>query len=634
MASIIRFVDSIVDSPTTLLDLNASPIMVLAEGIDLSPPDVRRSQVQTFLGVDGDVITDTTPENRLLILPIQIVRTATSEAATAAIAALHAQLVKPRNILMVQLDGMSKPVFFRTYAAHDYVIKMLRLLIASNTQIELEIPAEPYGYGPKVTLSQRTMYNSLFGGPEASINGDFETNANGWEVDPASGSSTFVRTTSQSHAGSASGLLTPSGSASVVRARLSANVTASEGQQWRTKAWLRCGVARTISLDIGFFNGSTLIGSYTQRSISVPATTWRFFSVSATAPANTTGVRVACSETGTPAASNTIFIDEVDLFQHHVDGSVSTDITGILGDTDTPLFVKAADNFGTSGTGRRMSLMAMRKGGNPANVPFFIESEAFSLGTDAALDINDNSATASNGAYLNVHFGTVQSMTRRIYTSAWPASWSTDLRGRYDVYIRMRPNTPAGSYKIQLGWGNSSTSLYKGDIITIPTNPTFVWFYLWLGTISFPSGFDPTTDGYSNQTIDAAQMYIEVAMQRLTGTSNVDVDAVSFLPADDQTCLIQWPPQTNCTNYIIDGRRTSVYGLDASGRAVAVDAIAMAGAVPMLRPGVTNRLYFLRDVGSGTGSTQALGAGDDVFATSTITPFYWPRYWNLRQATT
>jgi len=635
MASIIRFVNAIVDTPTTVLDLNASPIMVSADGIDLSPPDVRRSKVETFLGVDGDVVTDTAPENRTITLPLTIVGNVTAEQVADAVTDLHAQLVKPRNILMIQLDGMSKPVFFRTYAAHDYTLKMLRLLLhGSMTSLELEIPAEPYGYGPKVTLAQRTMYNSLFAGPTASINGGFETDVSGWEVDSGSGASTFTRVTSQFHAGAASGMLNPSGSNATVRARLSANVTASEGQQWQARAWLRNEVARTISLEIGFFNGSTLIGSWTARAISVAADTWRFFAISATAPASTTGVRMATSMTGTPPSSDDTYIDEAVLTQHHVDGSVFTDMTGILGDTDTPMFLKIADNLGTAGTGQRMSLLAMRKGGTPSNVPFLIEAETFTRDTDTLLDEGNNAATASNGAYLNTTFSTTTAMARRMHTTAWPTSWSTDLRGRYDVYARIRGNNASTVIKLQLGWGNSSTSLYKGDIITLPNTPTLVWFYLWLGTISFPSGFDPVTEGYSNSTIDAAQLYVELAMQRVSGTGGTDLDTFSFFPADDQSCLIKWPPQTNCTNYIIDGRATSVYGLDASSRAAAIDAIAVAGAVPMLRPGVTNRLFFARDVGYGTGSTQALGAGDDNLATTTVTPFYWPRYYNFRQAAT
>jgi len=632
MTTIIRFVNAIIDAPTTLLDLNMQPLMVRVEGVDLSPPEVRRSQVQTFLGTDGDIITDTTPENRMLKIPLVVVRTATPELVAAAITNLHTQLSKTRNILMVQLEGMTKPVFFRTYPAPDYVLKMLRFLLVANTQLELEIPAEPYGYGPKVTLSTRTMYNTLFGGPLATINGDFETDVSGWEVDPASGASTFTRSTARDHAGVASGLLTPSGAVSVARARLSANVTASEGQQWRVRGWLQCDVSRNVKLEIGFFNGSTLIGSWNENSFTISADTWEFFSKSATAPATTTGVRVAISMASTPAASNLLWVDEVKLQQHHVDGSMYTDISGVLGDTDTPMFLKVADNLGTTGTGQRMTLLAMRKGGTPDNVPFLIESETMSLGTDATWFLDNFGGTATNGSYISTTFGTNANLVRRMYTT-WPSAWSADLRGKYDVYIRVR-GTSSNVYQFQLGWGNSSTNFYKGDLITVPTTPTSVWFYMWAGTISFPSGYDPVTEGYSNQVIDAAQLYVELAIKRVSGSNGFDVDSFNFFPADEESCLVRWPNRTMCTDYIVDGRATAAYGLDASGRAVAVDAIAIAGAVPKLRPGVTNRLFVARDVGYGLTSTQLLGTGDDADATTTVTPFYWPRYWNLRQAST
>ena len=634
MASIIRFVDTIASSPTTLLNLNSAPLMVSVDGIDLSPPDLRRTEIQTSLGKDGDLITDSVPENRMLKIPVTVVQTATAELAAAAITNLHTQLSKDRNILMVQLDGMTNPVFFRTYAATDYSLKMLRLLLKERTTIELEIPAEPYGYGPKVTLSTRTMYNSMYAGPQAVINGDFETNVTGWEIE--TGSSTFIRHTSSAHSGTCSLEVDPNGTSSVVRVRLNANVTASVGQQWRARGWIMIPFSsRQCSLDIGFFNGSSLIGSWTSNSFTVASGTWNHFNVSATAPVNTTGVRLAASMSSTPNTNDFMRIDDLKLHQHHVDGSMYTDMSGILGDTDTPMFLKLADNFSTSGTGRRMSLLSMRKGGTPDNVPFVIESETLSRFTDTTW-LLDNLATglvATNGSYIATTFATNANLVKRMSTT-WPTAWSTDLRGRYDVYIRVRGSS-GNVYKFQLGWGNSATSLYKANVVTVPTTPTSVWFYMYAGTITFPAGYDPVTEGYSGVPIDAAQLYIELAIQRVSGSGGFDVDSFNFFPADDEQCLVQWPPQTNCTNYVIDGRATAVYGLDASGRAAAIDAIAVAGAVPMLRPGVTNRLFFARDVGYGTGSTQALGSeGDDPNGETTITPFYWPRYWMIRQATT
>ncbi len=630
MPSLIRFVDSITTNPMVLLDLNVAPLMVDKEGMDFSPPDVRRSTVETFLGVDGDTVVDFAPQNRLIKMKIDVVRTASAEQAAEAVSDLHYQLARERNFLMVQLDGMTKPVFFRTYAAHDYTMDMLRLWLASGkTQLDLEIPAEPYGYGPKVTLSSRTIYNANSMGAAAAINGDFETDVSGWQIE--TGGSTLTRSTAQFHAGAASALITPNGSSATVRAVLTANVAANPGERWHARAWLRCAVSRTINLECVWYNGASVI-SRVSRTVSVSANAWNHFdTIIATAPASTTGVRVAVMEDSTPAASNLLYFDQVQLIKGEVDGSMFTDVTGVQGDTDTPLFLSVADSFSTSATGRKVSLLAMRKGGTPANVPFNMDASTFSLGTNASV-VNDLTGEATNGQYATVSFGTA-TMQRRLYVNSWPPVWTTDLRGRYDIYARVRGSS-SNTYQMQLGWGNASINVYKGDVVTLPSCPTNVWFYVWLGTLSFPSGFDPVTDGYSGVGVDAGQIYIEIDAARTAGASNLDIDVINLVPADDETCLVKWPDQTNATNYVLDGRATAVYGLDASGRAVAVDPIAVAGAVPLLRPGVTNRIFWMRDVGYGTGSTQALGTGDHQSETTVITPYYWPRYWMLRQATT
>lgn len=633
MSSIIRFVNQNSSSPTTLLDLNASPLMVKVDGIDLSPPPLRRVEIQTFLGVDGDIITDTASQRRTIKLPIQIVRTASAEAAATAIRSLHVQLSASTNVLMVQLDGMTNPVFFHTFAAPDYTFKMLRLLLTPDTSMELEIPALAHGYGPKVTLSQRTIYNAFSSGAPATLNGDFETDATGWSVE--TGGSTFVRSTSQFHAGAASGLVTPDGTTATVRVRKTSAVTAAPGEEWLVQGWLRCGVSRTINLDLGFFTGAdALIGSWTQRGLSVSANTWQFFAISAVAPANTAGVRIAFSESSTPAASNTIFADELRLRKIHTEGSQYTDISGVLGDADTPLFLRMPNNFGTGNAGRKQSLLAMRKGGNPANVPFLMESEDFSFGTDISFLIDANDADVTKGTYVAVTYATVTTMTRRLYVDAWPIVTTSDLRGKYDVYARVRLGSATAVHQVQLGYGFNSSVQFKGDVITIPNTADRSWFYVYLGTLAFPSGFDPVTEGYSNAAIEAASQYIEVSSARISGSSGLDFDTISFVPADDESCLIQWPATTIAPDYVLDGRRTAVYAIDSNGRAAPTGSIAIAGAVPMLRPGVTNRLFWFRDVSSDPQSPAILGTGDHPDDSTVMTPFYYPRYWMIRTATT
>lgn len=184
MASVVQFVDSIASSPSVRLDINslAGGIMVATEGIDLSPPPLRRTVVSTMLA-DGEIIPAAAYGNRTIKLPLQMLAGTTNNQATA-LQNLARELVRPNNILKLQLDGASSPVFFRTFAAPDYALSMLRLLLVPNTVAVLEIPAEPFALGLKETIAGVTVTED----PEAVTNpmrwdisgvkGDVETPVN------------------------------------------------------------------------------------------------------------------------------------------------------------------------------------------------------------------------------------------------------------------------------------------------------------------------------------------------------------------------------------------------------------------------------------------------------------------------
>jgi hypothetical protein len=157
VASTVQFVDDISASPTVRLDLSsgAAGVMIARGGIDLSPPPMRRTVVTTPL-IEGEPVTSSVPSNRVIKLPLQLTNTLTKDQSATLLQNLGRELSRDRNFLKVQLAGMTSPVFFRTYAAPDYVLSMVRMLIQVG-RVELEIPAEPYGYGPKVTLPAVTV---------------------------------------------------------------------------------------------------------------------------------------------------------------------------------------------------------------------------------------------------------------------------------------------------------------------------------------------------------------------------------------------------------------------------------------------------------------------------------------------
>ena len=159
MASTFQFVDAIASSPTVRLDLNAasSGFSVKRDGLDLSPPAMRRASVSTLLA-DGETITAAAYSNRTVKLPVQLVAKSASAVATA-LSNLARELNRPMNILKVQLDSMPSPVFFRTFRSPDYALDLQRIRAQYTTVAALEIPAEPFGYGLRVTGSPVTVNN-------------------------------------------------------------------------------------------------------------------------------------------------------------------------------------------------------------------------------------------------------------------------------------------------------------------------------------------------------------------------------------------------------------------------------------------------------------------------------------------
>lgn len=169
-----RFVDSVSASAVTRLNLQ-SGVFHTGAAADFSPPPLRRSFAGTMLS-DGQTLSAYAYENRTIVLPVRISAT-TAASAASAIRALYRELTRDRNILEVKF-GDQTPVYFRTFAAPDSALELLGNN-PENTGHVLRIPAEPYAYGPKESLSTLVFSGSAAGSVHkvaaASIKGDAPT---------------------------------------------------------------------------------------------------------------------------------------------------------------------------------------------------------------------------------------------------------------------------------------------------------------------------------------------------------------------------------------------------------------------------------------------------------------------------
>jgi hypothetical protein len=468
MASVVQFVDSVAASPTVRLDLNSTsgPFMVAESGIDLSPPPFREAVASTLLQ-DGDHIAAGAFGNRTVKLPLKLVYAASTDAAATAMQNLARELNRPRNILKMQLDGATSPVFFRTFRAPSFVLSMLRLLLTANTEIILEIPAEPFAYG-------------LLETPVSAV---------------------------------------------------------------------------TVSTD--------------------PA-----------------------------AGSNGCFVD----------------VTGVKGDVESPAIISWPAS--AISTNHKLAT-AMRRRGTPANVPFFLQAEAMTQGTDTTTQPNDANFSGSGNNYSRCTFSTTATMATRLSVTTLGSS-GVDLRGRYKVFLRYRKNTSTDGINLEMRFVDPLGSVeIVNDTFATPNTTSITTAYL--GEISMPMGADPIYGSDGTEIAVSNSVLLRIRAERTSGSGSIDFDFPTFVPADDRFALTEWRTTAGTTR-VLDAEDTSARAIDGSGNIVGAAAPYISGGYPLLSPGQTNRLYLIRNVDDGS-----------VWSLTTVSPVsvsYHPRYLTVRPAST
>lgn len=145
---------------------------------------------------------------------------------------------------------------------------------------------------------------NLVTGPTMNVNPYFEVDINNWTVSGG----TITQSTAQFHQGTASLLLTPDG----VSAQA---VTRSEDLPYTTKvyeasAWVRCAVARNVTISIDWSDGSHAFISSSSSTVAVLANTWTLLTFQGTAPVNTAFIVLTVSMSGTPLVGHTLNVDE------------------------------------------------------------------------------------------------------------------------------------------------------------------------------------------------------------------------------------------------------------------------------------------------------------------------------------
>lgn len=631
MSYVLQFVDSIAADPGVRLDLKG-PGWTVRPDSSFTPPELRYAKVSSLLA-DGAQFPASAYDARYIKLTLRV-DGLSDDAIAAAVQPLLRELDRTRNLLRYQ-PGTSAPVFFKTFRAGPSNV----VWDPFTKEYTATVPADPFAYGLRETLPPVTVYNDPVEGTTINSNPYFETDTSGW----VGADGTITRSTAQAHEGVASLLLTPDGVGSSPRAEFSPLVPVTAGETYRVSAWVRCAVARTVEVAITWFTAAGVFIVSSGNALpggSVAAGVWTFASDAFVAPAGAGLASIRVRMTGTPPASNLLWIDEARLRKAGGVGGCCFEVTGIKGDVETPLnlILPTSGLMAASVAGRRMSAIAVRRRGTPSAAPFVLQAEAMTIANSGDTTVQANNAVMSGGGGNSVRITFASgAMATRLSTEPWPAVGGRDIRGGYKAFMRYRQSTASGSpMQAQLVWGRSGSGrTFTNDPVSLVQfdggagGPYMK--YAYLGEVQFPAGYDPVTDGPTGVEIGAEGMYIGVQAARTSGTAALDIDCLVFLPADDKLLLAKWPASVSLpADLVLESDRGQVYPRSANGFTVPAPGAELDGGPPMVYPGsVTNRLYFLRDVGTDS-STSNFGTGDDITATTTITPYYHPRYLHVR----
>jgi hypothetical protein len=614
LPDIVQFVDRIDANPIVWLDLNDDVKWSLDyEGTDFSPPALNSAYAGTLL-VDGERQAASAKGNRRLKLALDLIGASVDDVAVE-LQKLHRELDRPANFLRWQPTSATNPVFFRTIRSAGNKIVDYPGSGKLRT-VDVEVEADPFAYGLKETLAPIVVTNNSSEGATLNVNPFFETDASGWFVN--SGEGAIVRSTAQAHEGAASLLLTPDGVGTQAAARSVAVTGILPGMVLRASAWLRCAVARTVRLRIDWRDSGGTLLSTSNLDIAVSAATWTFFDMTGTAPASTAQAGITAVMTGTPPASNTLHIDEARLLVPGSPPNMCFDVTGVKGDYETPLDMVVAGSA-IPATGRR-TLFAVRRRGTPSNLTQVSQIEGWTLGTDTTLQANDTNMSGPGSNFLRCTFANAN-LVERASISGFPTT-SSDSRGRYRAFARIRRSSATGAMTMQLSTSQNGIVI-AGPVVTLPLTTTIRW--VDLGYFSVPFGYDPVDDG-AGVVLGVASQRWAISAARASGTSTLDFDALMLMPADDSTLTVYWGDTGSGApaDYVVSSAKRQVFSRDGSGNVQSRMVEVSGCGYPMVSPGVTNRVYVM----------LSFGAQDSKTDTLTIIGSYFPRYGYVRPAIT
>ena len=124
------------------------------------------------------------------------------------------------------------------------------------------------------------------------------------------------------------GQLTPNGTSGTVQVFSTPRVNVTAGGGYTATTLLQDSVSRSVNFVVNWYNASNSLVSSSTKATSLAANVLTSVSMDLVAPAGATKAEIGATMTGTPPATNVLFLDEMYLIQHQV-FSVIRSVNGI-----------------------------------------------------------------------------------------------------------------------------------------------------------------------------------------------------------------------------------------------------------------------------------------------------------------
>lgn len=649
---IVRFVASVGDT-APVLDLNepSEGLMVLHDGFSLGSPTYEAAPLSVGVRLGERTLSGT-----------MRVRTDQANAARL-LQAFAAEVLKPTNVLMFQIDASSEPMWARTYQTEQEPISLENTSVARSERrydLPYSLVADAYFYGAPHSLGTYSITNNpsstayaitptnLMPNPTAGVS------TAGWATTAgALTRTTLAQSRTGTHVFTWAAPLVASAAYRSTRTPVVAGSTYSVGLD---EFFVGGGGSRLTNIRVRWFNGagsqvgSTVNGAGLGAMTGAASQSMRRRTLAGLlAPVGAASMEVGLAITlGTGASTvhfNAVMVNPGATALPYRDGSS----TG-WGWAGTPHLTTSGPLIASSGASfpAQVALPPI-PGDAPAELSMRVlpsvswhhhdavaHVAAFADPSDSTAIVLpiDTSWTAPSSVSPPVATAAMISGQYRAVTGTSTLLSEIVVRpGTYHAYVRMAKgaSTTPTTWTASLSSGLAKISDPALGVYDAGVTSGNRSAYVDLGVVTLPRGTDAR-----RLTGGAASFPLELAMTRHTGTAAAWLDCLVLIPVDAARIVgscrsvlefraLSGPAVgTSSIAAVLDAEEAATWQESPAGIASGAPAIA-AGGFPQVWPNATNVLHLLQQTRS-RGPAATTADGDTANATAQVELWCLPRY--------